>query len=440
MGNAKAITVAYDASVLGRGYLDIRSRSGIFRAIESLLYALVEQEVIHLETVALANAQDYWDDIVVRQYFKDKDDIGLCHYMSIYSSRLNASNFYGDLSEYQRQLITLVQKSRFFPLYRLAFAAKKILWPILKVDLSYVFSASAYQVYHSPFFALPGQNLTGDLARILTIYDLIPVLYPEFTSKKIHQTFQGILSSLDTAQDWVICDSQNTRNDLCSYLSIDPNRVFVTPLAADDHFFPINNKHEIDAVLNQHRIPLHPYLLSLCTLEPRKNLVFLIKCFSKLVAETPNFDLNLVLVGAIGWKNQALFNELLGQDSALRSRIILAGYIPDSDLSAVYSGATAFLYPSLYEGFGLPPLEAMQCGIPVITSNTSSLPEVVGDAGIMVDPTDEDAFCQAILNLLKDQTLHADLSQRGLARAKQFSWAKCAQQTVEVYKIAAENR
>ncbi len=123
-------------------------------------------------------------------------------------------------------------------------------------------------------------------------------------------------------------------------------------------------------------------------------------------------------------------------NSLLKNHVIFAGYIPDHDLSAIYSGALAFVYPSLYEGFGLPPLEAMQCGTPVITSNTSSLPEVVGDAGLMINPTNRDDLCQAMLNLINNSKLRNQLSQKGIDRATQFSWSKCATETIKVYETA----
>lgn len=145
-----------------------------------------------------------------------------------------------------------------------------------------------------------------------------------------------------------------------------------------------------------------------------------------------------MLVGIGGWQTAEIF-QAASHNPQLKSRIIFTGYLPDRDLSAIYSGATAFVYPSLYEGFGLPPLEAMQCGIPVITANTSSLPEVVGNAGILIDPTQDDDLCQAILNLVHDAPLQADLAQRARQRATQFSWARCAQQTAEIYQIAAAN-
>lgn len=173
--------------------------------------------------------------------------------------------------------------------------------------------------------------------------------------------------------------------------------------------------------------------MGLSTLEPRKNNQRLIKCYYQLLLEKSLEDIYLVLVGSKGWLYDEIF-ETVNSYPELKNKVIFTGYVDDEDLSSIYSGATLFVYPSLYEGFGLPPLEAMQCGVPVITSNTSSLPEVVGDAGIMINPKDEDALCQAILNLLNNSDLQKELSEKGLERAKIFNWEKCARETVEIYQ------
>jgi glycosyltransferase involved in cell wall biosynthesis len=146
-------------------------------------------------------------------------------------------------------------------------------------------------------------------------------------------------------------------------------------------------------------------------------------------------DLYLVLTGVQGWHFDQIFEEIANADE-VRDRIILTGFVPDGDLAPLYSGALAFVYLSLYEGFGLPPLEAMQCGTPVITSNTSSLPEVVGDAGIMIAPTDGDALCQALLDLYNDPALGQAMSRKSLERAKLFSWEKTVERTIDAYKLA----
>ena len=168
-------------------------------------------------------------------------------------------------------------------------------------------------------------------------------------------------------------------------------------------------------------------------MEPRKNIDHTVRCFARIVKEQHISDLNLVLVGTKGWDFDKIFTEMMKHNS-VRDRVIVTGYVADEDLAAIYSGAQMFVYPSLYEGFGLPPLEAMQCGVPVITSNTSSLPEVVGEAGIMVNPQDSDVLCQAMTDIYRKPALRNELATRALARAKQFSWASCAQQTVRAYE------
>ena len=142
-----------------------------------------------------------------------------------------------------------------------------------------------------------------------------------------------------------------------------------------------------------------------------------------------------MLVGTQGWDYNDIFEEIFKHED-IKKRIIITGYIPDEDLAALYSGALAFVYPSFYEGFGLPHLEAMQCGVPVITSNTCSLPEVVGDAGIMVDPTDADALCHSMLEIYNKSSLREAMSLKSIERAKQFSWEKCTQETLAAYKTA----
>jgi glycosyltransferase involved in cell wall biosynthesis len=156
------------------------------------------------------------------------------------------------------------------------------------------------------------------------------------------------------------------------------------------------------------------------------------------VREQSLHELRLVLVGAKGWDYDRIF-EVIESFDIPRSYIILTGYVADEDLAALYSGALAFIYLSLYEGFGLPPLEAMQCGVPVITSNTSSLPEVVGDAGIMVDPRDENAICQSIFDVYRDQSLRDQMSRRSIERAQLFSWDRTVHETIAAYKLAIGN-
>jgi glycosyltransferase involved in cell wall biosynthesis len=296
-------------------------------------------------------------------------------------------------------------------------------------------------VFHSTFYPLPSDLRSRDLVRFLTVYDLIPLLYPELFAgnPSARHVLARAIASI-SGGDWVICISESTKRDLCQYAGIRAEQVFVAPLAASpDLFHPVQDHDAAAARRQRYGLPSEPYVLTVNTIEPRKNLALAIRAFARLIEQEGIRDLRLVLVGPKGWD----YNGVLGaiqEFPRVRDRVILSGYIPDKDLATVYSGAMMFLYPSLYEGFGLPPLEAMQCGLPVITSNTSSLPEVVGDAGITVAPTDEDAVSESILRLYWDRGLREALAAKSLERSRQFSWDRCTQDTVAAYKWAVDCR
>ena len=175
-------------------------------------------------------------------------------------------------------------------------------------------------------------------------------------------------------------------------------------------------------------------MLSLNTLEPRKNVEHSVRCFVRAVEEARLDGLTFALAGPVGWDYGQILETVA--DPRVRQRVQLIGYVDDGDLAALYSGALAFLFMSHYEGFGLPPLEAMQCGTPVITSNTSSLPEVVGDAGITLAPNDEDGLCQSIVDVYRDASLRQAMSSKSLDRARRFSWERCTSETLAAYKAA----
>jgi glycosyltransferase involved in cell wall biosynthesis len=291
-------------------------------------------------------------------------------------------------------------------------------------------------IYHSGYYAFPDETRGhSNLRRFLTVFDLIPILHPEFVGGVTDHILRRILDCLEPS-DWVLAISESAKQDLCAYKKFDPSRVFVTPLAANATWFYPSRDAAVNAeVRARYGIPNAPYLLSLSTLEPRKNIDHVIRSFARLVAQQKLEDLHLVLVGAEGWDFDAIF-EAREHETDVRNRVIFTGYVPNEDLAMLYSGALAFVFMSLYEGFGLPPLEAMQCGAPVITSNNSSLPEVVGDAGIMLDARDADGLCQALLNLYNDQELRAEMSGKSLQRAALFSWKRCVELTLDAYRTA----
>lgn len=432
MSNAE-IRAAIDCSILGMGYVNLKARTGIFRSFDQSLPHLLDQQNTELRLIGFNDETSPWYRRSTQIYLQKNE-------IKFRGSTLSLTNSPESLLD----IPIYIQKKALdyfpsMPLMRKMFVTMQfpfdwVLRSFLKADVD----LRRCQVYHSPYFPLPKELKEFSIARIITIYDLTPIHYPQLCSDRTIKQFHRILSSIDHHHDWVICISEATKQDFCTYTKMNGNRVFVVPLAAADIFKPMPYSDEALLQSNRYNLNKKPYLLSLSTLEPRKNLDFLITCFLRLMREQPSLDINLVLVGTNGWKNKRIF-EVISRFPDLQDHIIFTGFLPDQDLVSIYNGALGFVYPSFHEGFGLPPLEALQCGVPVITSNTSSLPEVVGDAGIMIDPTDEDALCQAMLNLINDGALRAELSQKGLERAKQFSWAKCAETTVEVYRIAAEN-
>jgi glycosyltransferase involved in cell wall biosynthesis len=291
-------------------------------------------------------------------------------------------------------------------------------------------------IFHSPWLPIPKAYTESQKARcVITVHDLIPVLFPDFFTEGNVNQFKKNLGSI-TPDTWIICNSNSTRNDLLNYhKNLSPEKVYVTYWAASSMFHPVNDEVLLKQVLKKHGIPDSPYILTLATIEPRKNIAAVLHALRGLILQEKVGDLNLVLVGTKGWKYQEII-DFIESSPELASRVFFTGYIDDTDLAAIYSGAMVFVYPSLYEGFGLPPLEAMQCGLPVICSNTSSLPEVLGNAGILFDPDDIDALADAILNIYSNNAIRKELALKSIVQAGKFSWKRCVDQTISVYKKA----
>jgi glycosyltransferase involved in cell wall biosynthesis len=233
----------------------------------------------------------------------------------------------------------------------------------------------------------------------------------------------------------VIALSAHARQDIIDTYKVSPERVTAIPLAAADHFKPIKNEAELQRVKETYGID-GDYILTVGAIQPRKNLARLVAAYSRLRRAKPEGNLpKLVLAGKCAW----LYDETLRAiaELELKESVILTGYVPEKDLPALYSGALCFVYPSYFEGFGLPPLEAMQCGAPVIVGNQTSLPEVVGDAGVLVDPFDVDALAAAITSVISNSNLRTELGVKGQARAKLFEWRETARQTLTIYQKAA---
>ena len=233
----------------------------------------------------------------------------------------------------------------------------------------------------------------------------------------------------------ILALSEHTRSDIIETYGIQPDRVTAIPLAAPDHFGPITDNRELQRVRHTYGIN-GEYILSVGSIQPRKNLARLVRAYASLRRDYSADKLpKLVLVGKCAW----LYDETLRalDDTNVKDTVILTGYVPERDLPALYSGALCFVYPSYFEGFGLPPLEALKCGAPVIVGNRTSLPEVVGDAALTVDPLDVEAIAGAIKNVVNDPGLRRELSLKGQQRAREFKWQETARKTLAVYKEVA---
>jgi glycosyltransferase involved in cell wall biosynthesis len=296
-------------------------------------------------------------------------------------------------------------------------------------------------IYYSTYFPIPEQvRLNNDIKKVYTVHDMIPIIHPEYFSSPYNQRLVKEVVDNIGISDYVISVSESTKRDILKYRpAICSDHIIVVPLAASSVFCKETNQEKIEHVKIKNNIKCDKYILSVSTIEPRKNLMLLIKTYKELLKQNNNFDLKLVLIGSYGWNSNELMNEIKEINQTYNYPIILTGFVPDEDLSALYSGAYVFVYPSLYEGFGLPPLEAMQCGVPVIVSNTTSLPEVVGDSGILADPNSEMEFTEAITMLYSNKGVHDKLAQKSLLRASYFSWAKVSEKIIRVFESETNN-
>ena len=280
---------------------------------------------------------------------------------------------------------------------------------------------------HATDFTLP-PTLSGTRT-LLTVHDLSFVRVPETASPPLKAYLDAVVPRSVRRADHILADSHATRDDLIALYGTSPEKITVLWSGVDARFAPIVDTARLQAVRARYRLPDRPFLLSVGTVQPRKNYVRLIEALARLRADLP--DLGLVIAGGKGWLEDPIYAAL--NRFGLQDAVVFTGFAADDDLPALYTLAHAVALPSLYEGFGLPVLEAMACGTPVVTSKLSSLPEVAGDAALLVDPLDVDALTAALRRLVTDESLRATLRERGLARAATFTWERAARQLLGVY-------
>ncbi len=303
----------------------------------------------------------------------------------------------------------------------------RVLWEQLVAPA--VTRARHLDLLHGPVNVVP---LAGPRPLVVTVHDLAFLRYPQHYPVYKQRYLAALTRHSVRRSDRVIAVSAQTRDDVIELCGVGPDKVVVVPNGVDATLQPVRDPHALQAFRAAHSLP-ERFLLYLGTLQPRKNVEGLLRAYARAKDE---LSVPLVIAGARGWRESGIFR--LVRELALVDQVRWTGYVSPEELPLWYSAATVFVYPSLYEGFGLPVLEAMACGTPVITSSTSSLPEVAGQAAVLVDPRDTEALARAMRELVGSPERRAALSRAGRERAQAFTWERTAEATICVYRSVAE--
>ena len=307
---------------------------------------------------------------------------------------------------------------------------QRLIWE--QTSLSGLAQKAGINLLHSPHYTRP---LKLSCKSVVTFHDMTFFLMPQMHSRSKRIFFPRMIRYSAKHANAIITDSESTRNDTIRLLDIQSKKVKAIHLGVDESFKKINDQQKLNLVLEKYELPEH-FILFVGTLEPRKNLPVLLHALKHLIDKgctTP-----LAIVGSRGWGYDEIFQ--LVNKLHLEKFVHFTGYVEKQDLPVIYNLASIFVYPSVYEGFGLPPLEAMACGTPAITTNVSSMPEYAGDAGILIPPNDENTLADAMIQLLDDKALRKKLARLGQIQAAKFSWEKTALETLQVYQQTIQNQ
>lgn len=302
----------------------------------------------------------------------------------------------------------------------------RVLWHRLGVPFPADLLTGTVDVFHSPDYLLPPLRQGK---KVVTVHDLSFLRHPEAAEPSLRAYLSTTVPRSVRKADLVLGDSESTRQDVIELLGIDGDRVEVVYPGVGQAFRVIDDQQHLALVRELHGLD-RPFVLNVGTLEPRKNLVTLLDAYAAL--RRRGLEHKLVIAGGRGWLYDGVFRRV--EELSLEQDVLFLGYVAEAHLPAIYGLADLLVFPSLYEGFGLPPLEAMACGTPVITSDSSSLPEVVGEAGLMVPAQDADALAEAIARVLADSGLREDLVKKGLSRSTQFTWQAVGEKLLAIYQ------
>jgi glycosyltransferase involved in cell wall biosynthesis len=300
------------------------------------------------------------------------------------------------------------------------------------VGLPLYLRQASLSIFHGTNYDVP---LWGRASKVVTIHDLSPLLHPETHPGNLVRRARRRLPLMAKASSMIITATESVKREICEHLRVEDGKVAVTPYAPRRNFRPLPPEQTVEV---RTRLNIaDDFLLFVGTIEPRKNLITLVKALDEIL-RTTTWRPQLVIAGKVGWLSDELFSYI--QQSGIAEHIRFIGYVSDQDLRALYSSCRMCVYPSLYEGFGLPPLEAMACGAPVITSRIPSIVETVGTAASLVSPIDVQGLAQAITQLLGDENQRSYFASAGIKRAAEFTWEKTARATLEVYEEALRRK
>ena len=412
-------TMLFDATIIAQAYgASAAGRSGIYFTAYNLLKQFIASNqfdiLVYSKGTCFAGLKKFAQDELPQN-------------ISIISDQKYGEKIF-QINQHCRELRQQKKNVQrlFYSIYKKALTLFKNKIPVTDVAFSPVFAFS--------------RNIQSK-SKWTVLYDTIPLMIPEYYKVNEKFWFTKLIESLN-AKDGYFAISQSAKDDFLKFCpQLQSSQITVTHLAASENFYQVTDKRTITQVCQKYNIPTDKkYIFSLCTLEPRKNLIRAVKTFIAFIKKNEVDDLVFVLGGGHWEEFIGKIEQEISDLGEYKDKIIRAGYVADEDLSPLYSGAEWFVYTSQYEGFGLPPLEAMQCGCPVITSNNSSLPEVVGDAGIMIDYDSDEQHIKAYEEYYFDEDKRKNFSLKGLERAKQFSWQKCASLMIEVMENVDKTR
>ncbi|MEO7049341.1 MAG: glycosyltransferase family 1 protein [Ferruginibacter sp.] len=396
------IKIALDGTLFSECYLRGANRDGMMRLTEDITDQLILKDDLDISFV---------NNLSIAKYNRSLKNFIQEHYPDHLKKVLTKNPlFFTDIVAYKEHFRTKLSSFSFSPYYK---------------------EINHFDIFHSFYYPFAKSILKNKVKRSITYLDIIALKlngYPDYLVNRTKEIVDCI------AGNFAISISEFSRQDLLEYDNkIDPAKVFVVPLAASSQlFYQSKNKEDWEVVKEKYNLPDH-YFLSVTGNDKRKNIAHLIKAFNQFILQEKSADIDLVLTGN-GAHNRAMLEELNISKEVQKRIFIPERFIDSEDLAVLYSNAVSFFFMSYYEGFGLPALEAMQCGVPVVAADNTSLPEVVGEAGILISPYDADRLSEEMRRLYNDEQLRNRLAEASLIRSSEFSWKRCANEYADIFK------